>query len=153
MAFIEVKNIRKSYQFGKNNSVEILKGVNLDIEYGEFVALVGSSGSGKSTLLYIMGLLDQANEGKVIIHGHSMLEMTSTEQTNARLKYLGYVFQDFNLIPELTITENLESLGVEIYSQQIAANLPSDTDLLIYTEAVPATNPERQQADKLGSSR
>ncbi|MEC8221294.1 MAG: ABC transporter ATP-binding protein [Nanoarchaeota archaeon] len=112
MAFIEVKNIRKSYQFGKNNSVEILKGVNLDIEYGEFVALVGSSGSGKSTLLYIMGLLDQANEGKVIIHGHSMLEMTSTEQTNARLKYLGYVFQDFNLIPELTITENLEIIGI-----------------------------------------
>jgi putative ABC transport system ATP-binding protein len=112
MVFIKVKDIRKSYTFGKSNTVEILKGVNLEIQYGEFVALVGSSGSGKSTLLYIMGLLDQANQGDITIHGHTMSKMSNHKQTEMRLKYLGYVFQDFNLIPELTISENLEIIGI-----------------------------------------
>jgi putative ABC transport system ATP-binding protein len=130
MAFLEVKNIRKSYTFGKNNVVEVLKGVNLEVQYGEFVALVGSSGSGKSTLLYIMGILDRANQGEILIHGHVVSKMTNNKQTEMRLKYLGYVFQDFNLIPELSISENLEIIGIADNMSKIQAKLRAEECLI-----------------------
>lgn len=104
--FIEGKNISKSFLVEKK-SYPILQNINISINFNEFVAIMGSSGSGKSTLLYILGLLDDPDSGLVLINQHNMTQKSSNEKTTIRLKYIGYVFQEFYLINELKLFENV----------------------------------------------
>ena len=105
--FLEIRNIKKS--FGQGDSfVEVLKGINLEINRGEFCVLLGPSGSGKSTLLNIMGGIDGADSGDIYIDGEKMSNMNEKRLTLYRRKHLGYIFQMYNLIPNLTVQENIE---------------------------------------------
>lgn len=103
---IEVKDLKRIF---KNGEVEtaILKGVNLRVETGEFIAIMGRSGAGKSTLMYQMSLLDEPSSGEVIIDGQNTHNLTAEQKTRFRLEKLGYVFQDYALIPDLTALENV----------------------------------------------
>ena len=105
--FLEIRNIKKS--FGQGDSfVEVLKGINLEINSGEFCVLLGPSGSGKSTLLNIIGGIDGADSGDIYIDGEKMSNMNEKRLTLYRRKHLGYIFQMYNLIPNLTVQENIE---------------------------------------------
>ena len=105
--FLSLTNIKKS--FGQGDSrVEVLKGIDLSIEKGEFCVLLGPSGSGKSTLLNIIGGIDRADSGQITIEGELMEKMTAKRLSQYRRKHLGYVFQMYNLIPNLTVRENIE---------------------------------------------
>jgi putative ABC transport system ATP-binding protein len=105
--FLELDHIRKS--FGQGDSrVEVLKDINLKLEKGEFCVLLGPSGSGKSTLLNIIGGIDEADEGSIIIGGTRMADMKEKQLTMYRRRHLGYIFQMYNLIPNLTVRENIE---------------------------------------------
>ena len=105
--FLEIKGIRKSFGTG-DSRVDVLKGLNLEIEQGEFCVLLGPSGSGKSTLLNIIGGIDVADEGSIIIEGEQLEDMTEKKLSVYRRKHLGYIFQMYNLIPNLTVRENIE---------------------------------------------
>ncbi len=104
---LELQNIKKSYGEGESR-VEVLKDISLGIEKGEFVVLLGPSGSGKSTLLNIIGGIDSADSGKIIIREKSMSDMDEKALTAYRRDHLGYIFQMYNLIPNLTVRENIE---------------------------------------------
>ena len=105
--FLSLTNIKKS--FGQGDSrVEVLKGIDLLIKKGEFCVLLGPSGSGKSTLLNIIGGIDRADSGQIIIEDELMEKMTAKRLSQYRRKHLGYVFQMYNLIPNLTVRENIE---------------------------------------------
>lgn len=108
MAFININNIKKSYG-DKDNRVEVLKGINIEIDKGEICVLLGPSGSGKSTLLNIIGGIDDADEGYIEVNGERIEEMSEKSLTQYRRTHLGYVFQMYNLIPNLTVRENIES--------------------------------------------
>jgi putative ABC transport system ATP-binding protein len=103
---IEAKNIIKTYVSG-DIQTHVLKGIDLKIESGEFVAIIGPSGAGKSTLMYQLSLLDHPTEGEVFIDGHATSQLSSEARTFFRLDSLGYVFQDYALLPELTAAENV----------------------------------------------
>jgi putative ABC transport system ATP-binding protein len=103
---IEITNLRKTYQMG-NVEVRALDGVTLDIEKGEFLGIMGPSGSGKTTLLHMLGLLDIPTSGKIVIDGMDISHLTDYEKTMFRLYKLGYVFQDYALVPDLTVMENV----------------------------------------------
>ncbi len=104
---IELKNIRKSFGQGDSH-VEVLKGIDLEVEQGEFCVLLGPSGSGKSTLLNIIGGIDGADSGEILIRGEQIGSMNEKKLTDYRRKHLGYIFQMYNLIPNLTVRENIE---------------------------------------------
>ena len=106
--FIEINNIKKSYGSGESK-VEVLKGISVGIEKGEFCVLLGPSGSGKSTLLNIIGGIDDADSGYISINGEKTENMNEKALTNYRRKHLGYIFQMYNLIPNLNIKENVET--------------------------------------------
>ncbi len=103
---IVTENLKKIYQMGKVK-VNALNGVSISVREGEFVAIVGASGSGKSTLLHLLGLLDEATEGRIIIDGEDVAYLSETQKSHYRLAKLGYVFQDYALLPELTALENV----------------------------------------------
>lgn len=103
---IEVKNLTKSFTDGLTVT-QVLKGIDLEVHEGEFVAIMGRSGAGKSTFLYQMSLLDNPTSGSIKLNGHLTDHMTSGEKTHYRLMELGYVFQDYSLLPELTALENI----------------------------------------------
>ncbi len=105
--YLELQNIRKSYGIGETRT-EVLKGISLEVEKGEICVLLGPSGSGKSTLLNIIGGIDSADSGAILIDGESLTHMTEKRLTAYRRKNLGYVFQAYNLIPNLTVEENIE---------------------------------------------
>ncbi len=105
--FLEISNIKKSFGNGENKT-EVLKGVNIQIEKGEICVLLGPSGSGKSTLLNIIGGIDNADSGYISINGEKTKDMNEKRLTQYRRKHLGYVFQAYNLIPNLTVKENVE---------------------------------------------
>lgn len=105
--FLEIKGIRKTFGTG-DSRVDVLKGLNLEIEKGEFCVLLGPSGSGKSTLLNIIGGIDVADEGSITIEGEQLEDMTEKKLSLYRRKHLGYIFQMYNLIPNLTVRENIE---------------------------------------------
>lgn len=106
--FIEINDIRKSYGSGESK-VEVLKGINIGIDKGEFCVLLSPSGSGKSTLLNIIGGIDDADSGYISIDGEKTENMNERSLTEYRRKHLGYIFQMYNLIPNLNIKENVET--------------------------------------------
>ena len=105
--FLEIKGIKKAYGQGENRA-EVLKGIDIEIQKGEICVLLGPSGSGKSTLLNIIGGIDNADEGYISINGEKIADMNEKQLTLYRRKHLGYVFQMYNLIPNLNIKENVE---------------------------------------------
>ncbi|WP_455595360.1 ABC transporter ATP-binding protein [Cloacibacillus porcorum] len=107
MALVELKDIKKSFLLG-GEEVEILHGVNLSVEEGEFVAMMGPSGSGKSTTMNILGCLDRPTGGEYLLGGVRVAEMDSDELAHIRNRMIGFVFQGFNLLPKTTALENVE---------------------------------------------
>ena len=105
--FLELDQIKKSFGSGENR-VQVLKGIDLAVEKGEFCVLLGPSGSGKSTLLNILGGIDRADSGDILIDGERMADMNEKAMTLYRRRHLGYIFQMYNLIPNLTVRENIE---------------------------------------------
>ena len=125
MSFIEIKGIRKSYG-SKDNRVEVLKGIDISIDKGEICLLLGPSGSGKSTLLNIIGGIDRADQGYISIDGEKTADMKEKRLTRYRRVHLGYVFQSYNLIPNLNVRENVE-LGAHL------GRKPLKVDELLHT--------------------
>ena len=121
--FLEIEQLRKSYGTGENK-VEVLKGIQLGVEKGKICELLGPSGSGKSTLLNIVGGIDTADSGSVTVAGEVMQSMNDRQLTEYRRKHLGYVFQAYNLIGNLTVRENIE-VGAYLSSR------PLDIDELL----------------------
>ena len=105
--FLEIKGIKKHYGEGESR-VEVLNGIDIEVNKGEIVVLLGPSGSGKSTLLNIIGGIDDADEGYISIDGEKTADMNEKRLTQYRRKHLGYVFQMYNLIPNLNVKENIE---------------------------------------------
>ena len=105
---IEIKNIYKIYNEGKESEVRALDGVTLSIDRGEFVAIIGASGSGKSTLMNILGCLDVPTYGDYILNGTDVTDRTDRQLAHIRNKEIGFIFQGYNLIPALTAYENVE---------------------------------------------
>lgn len=106
MCILETKNLKKYYGVGAA-AVKALDGVDLSIQKGEFVSIVGSSGSGKSTLLHMLGGLDYPTEGKVLVDNRELSKMTKDEQAIFRRRRIGFVFQNYNLLPLLNVYENV----------------------------------------------
>lgn len=123
--FLEIRGIKKSFGTG-DSRVNVLKGLDLNIEKGKFCVLLGPSGSGKSTLLNIIGGIDGADEGSITIEGERLEDMTEKKLSLYRRKHLGYIFQMYNLIPNLTVRENIE-VGAYLSEQ------PLDVDELLHT--------------------
>ncbi len=103
---IKIKNLTKTYTT-KDIETPVLRGIDLDVKEGEFLAIMGKSGAGKSTLMYQIGLLDHPTDGEIILNDTNTEQMSTEERTQMRLSELGYVFQDYALIPELTAIENV----------------------------------------------
>lgn len=112
---IEIKDLHKSYRIGKN-SLHVLKGINFTIDEGELVAIMGSSGSGKSTLLNIVGMLDEADKGSYTLDNVPIKNLDETKAAKYRNKFLGFIFQSFNLINYKTAIENV---ALPLYYQKI----------------------------------
>lgn len=123
--FLEIKDIHKSYG-EKENAVEVLKGISIFIEKGQICVLLGPSGSGKSTLLNIIGGIDPADSGSICIEGKEMKGMKEKQLSLYRRNHLGYIFQMYNLIPNLTVRENIE-VGAYLSKR------PLDIDSLLET--------------------
>ncbi|MBO5557061.1 MAG: ABC transporter ATP-binding protein [Oscillospiraceae bacterium] len=123
--FLEIRGINKSFGQGENR-VQVLRNVDLSLEKGEFCVLLGPSGSGKSTLLNIIGGIDSADSGEILIGGERRAAMREKQLTAYRRKHLGYIFQMYNLIPNLTVRENIE-VGAYL------SDAPLDVDRLMET--------------------
>lgn len=106
MVILETRDLKKQYGTGET-AVHALAGVNLSVENGEFVAVVGTSGSGKSTLLHMLGGLDRATSGKVYVDGKDIFALKDEELTIFRRRKIGFVFQSFNLVPVMSVYENI----------------------------------------------
>lgn len=107
MSVISLQGIKKIYHLG-DNTVHALRGVSLDIEEGEFVAITGPSGSGKSTMMHILGCLDSPTEGSYLLNGKNVSNLPRQELADIRNRMIGFVFQGFNLLPRTTAVENVE---------------------------------------------
>ena len=105
---LEAFDLKKSYQITKQNKLEVLKGINLKIYKGEIAAIVGKSGAGKSTLLHILGALDTPDSGKLIFEGKDILANNDKDLANFRNREIGFVFQFHHLLPEFTVSENIQ---------------------------------------------
>lgn len=123
--FLEIHNLKKSFGQGTGR-VEVLKGIDLEVEQGEICVMLGPSGSGKSTLLNIIGGIDTPDSGNLIINGDRLLDLNDRGLTQYRRKHLGYVFQQYNLVPNLNIKENVE-VGAYL------SDRPLDVDELLKT--------------------
>lgn len=123
--FLEITDLKKSFG-NSHNKTEVLKGISFAVKKGEICVLLGPSGSGKSTLLNIIGGIDGADSGSVLISGEKTADMSEKALTRYRRRHLGYVFQMYNLIPNLTVKENIE-VGAYLSSH------PLDIDDLLHT--------------------
>jgi len=139
---IKNEHVTKVYRMGEVD-LTVIKDLNLNIDYGEFVAIVGPSGSGKSTVLNIIGCLDKPTEGKVVIDGVDVTKLNSTQLANFRGENIGFIFQSFNLIPVLSVYENIEyplimiqNLAKEERHQRIM-KLLEDVDMLDQKDKFP----------------
>jgi len=128
---IEIKNLHKSYKVGKN-SLHVLKGINFSVEEGELVAIMGSSGSGKSTLLNILGMLDEADSGSYHLDNVEIKNLSEKIAANYRNKFLGFIFQSFNLINYKTALDNV---ALPLYYQNVKRSERIDT-AMSYLEKV-----------------
>lgn len=128
--FLQIKDLKKSYGT-KENKVMVLHGINLEVEKGSICVLLGPSGSGKSTLLNIIGGIDSADSGEISINGSVIQGMNDWELTLYRRDHLGYIFQAYNLIPDLTVKENIE---VGAYLSKDPLELDELIDVLGLTE-------------------
>lgn len=113
---IQINNLHKSYVMG-TNSLHVLKGLNLEIEAGEFVSIMGSSGSGKSTLLNILGILDDYDQGSYYLNGKLMQGLNETKAALTRNEMIGFIFQSFNLI---SFKNAMENVALPLYYQKIS---------------------------------
>ena len=143
---ISVQNVRKIYQT-KGETVEALKGVTIEIAPGEFTAIAGPSGSGKSTLLNLLGGLDQPSSGKILIGDLDITRMTDTMLCAMRLNSIGYIFQAYNLIPVLSVLENVEFV---MLLQGIAAGARRKKCLDILSEVGLSAHVHRRPAELSG---
>lgn len=116
---IEIKNLHKSYYMGKN-SLHVLKGINFTVAEGEMVSIMGSSGSGKSTLLNILGILDEADEGTYMLDGTLIKDLNEKIAARYRNRFLGFIFQSFNLI---NYKSALENVAMPLYYQGVKRNI------------------------------
>ncbi|HCX25275.1 TPA: lipoprotein-releasing system ATP-binding protein LolD [Candidatus Collierbacteria bacterium] len=121
---ISLKKVYKEYLLGDETVFTALKDINLDIYQGEFSAIVGPSGSGKSTLMHIIGLLDKPSRGEIIINGKDVAKLDDNQTSILRNSYVGFVFQQFNLLNKLTIRENI--LLPTTYSQSTMSFNPAE---------------------------
>jgi putative ABC transport system ATP-binding protein len=128
---IQIDELHKSYRMG-SNSLHVLKGINLDIKEGEFVAIMGSSGSGKSTLLNIIGMLDEAEEGSYILDDVPIKNLSEKKAAVYRNKFLGFIFQSFNLI---NYKNAMENVALPLYYQGLSRKLRKEK-ALYYLEKV-----------------
>lgn len=113
---IKIENLHKSYKMG-SNFIHVLKGINLTIDEGEFVAIMGSSGSGKSTLLNIIGMLDEQDKGTYDLDGFRIERLNESKAANYRNRFLGFIFQSYNLINFKNVIENV---ALPLYYQKVA---------------------------------
>ena len=104
---IKFRNVWKIYKLDGGIEYQALKGVNLEIKEGEFVSITGPSGSGKSTLMHLIGLLDKPTKGEIFINGKNVTYLTDDQLSTLRNEFVGFVFQQFNLIPKLNVLENI----------------------------------------------
>lgn len=115
IGMIRLREIKKAYRLG-DSRFEVLKGIDLHIKPGEFVSIMGSSGSGKSTLLNILGLLDNYDQGEYVLNGHPIKDLSQTKAAQLRNKFLGFVFQSFNL---LSFKNAMENVALPLYYQKV----------------------------------
>lgn len=142
MIVLDVKNIKKYY--GTNeNQVKALDGVNICVERGAFVAIVGTSGSGKSTLLHMMGGLDVPTSGMVVIDGKEISHMSDTELTIFRRRQIGFIFQSYNLVPMLNVYDNI------VLPIELDGNKPDDSYLNQVCEMLHLTEKRNTYPNKL----
>jgi putative ABC transport system ATP-binding protein len=113
---IELRNVHKSYKMG-TNSMHVLKGIHMEIASGEMVSIMGSSGSGKSTLLNVLGILDDYDKGEYILNNTLIKNLNQTSSAALRNKFLGFVFQSFNLIP---FKNAMENVALPLYYQKVS---------------------------------
>jgi ABC-type antimicrobial peptide transport system, ATPase component len=104
---IKFRNVWKIYKLDGEIEYQALKGVSLQIKEGEFVSIIGPSGSGKSTLMHLIGLLDKPTKGEILVNGKNITSLTDDQLSTLRNEFVGFVFQQFNLIPKLTVLENI----------------------------------------------
>jgi putative ABC transport system ATP-binding protein len=117
-AIVRVQSLVKNYYLG-SVTVNVLKGIDLQIAEGDFVALMGPSGSGKSTLMNILGCLDRPTAGDYILSGRNVAQLSDDRLSDVRCRYLGFIFQSYNLLPQYTVVENIE---LPLMYQGIALN-------------------------------
>lgn len=107
MSYIDCKSVIKSYKSNEKMPMRVLHNITMSIAHGEFVSIMGASGSGKTTLLHCMGTIDDYDSGEIIINGNSLHNLSETQKALFRRKHIGYVFQDYSLLPQLTVFENI----------------------------------------------
>jgi len=124
---LSCRNVHKAFALGVH-TIDVLKGISLDVQQGESLAVMGRSGAGKSTLLHVLGGLESPDQGTVSIHGHALAELGQRKRSTQRAHEVGFVFQAYHLLPELTILENvalpaLASPGLDSHPHRRAAEL------------------------------
>lgn len=106
-SLIEVRHLWKTYEMARGAEVNALRGANLTVHEGDFMAIIGASGSGKSSLLHIIGFMDKATRGDLLLEGRLVTDLSDAEMTAVRAREIGFVFQTFNLVPALSVLENV----------------------------------------------